>query len=43
MAETWRRCCMEPKARDLIGAGLLAGFLMGFVALLLFLTWQAAA
>ena len=34
---------MEPKARDLIGAGLLAGFLMGFVALLLFLTWQAAA
>jgi hypothetical protein len=34
---------MEPKARDLIGAGLLAAALMGFVALLFFLTWQAAA
>ncbi len=34
---------MEPKARDLIGAGLLVAFLMGFVALLFFLAWQGAA
>ncbi len=34
---------MGPRARDVIGAGLLAVFLMGLVALLFFLTWQAAA
>lgn len=34
---------MEPKARDVIGASLLAAFLMGLVALLFILAWQAAA
>jgi len=33
---------MEPSVRDMIGAGLLAAFLMGLVALLFFLAWQAA-
>ena len=34
---------MEPRARDVIGAGLLAAVLVGLVALLFFLAWQAAA
>lgn len=33
---------MEPRARDVIGAGLLAVVLIGLVALLFFLAWQAA-
>lgn len=34
---------MEPRARDVIGAALLAAVLIGLVALLFFLAWQAAA
>ena len=34
---------MEPRRRDLIGAGLLTLFLVGAVALIFFLTWQGAA
>jgi hypothetical protein len=34
---------MEPRARDVIGAGLLVAVLVGLVALLFFLAWQAAA
>ncbi len=34
---------MEPRAKDVIGAGLLVAVLIGLVALLFFLAWQAAA
>jgi len=34
---------MEPRRRDLVGAGLLALVLMGMVALIFVLTWQGAA
>lgn len=34
---------MEPKARDVIGAALLTAVLIGLVALIFFLAWQAAA
>ena len=34
---------MEPRLRDLVGAGLLALVLMGTVALIFVLTWQGAA
>jgi hypothetical protein len=34
---------MEPRPRDIIGAGLLALVLIGAVALIFFLTWQGAA
>jgi len=34
---------MEPRARDVIGASLLALVLVGIVALIFFLTWQGAA
>ena len=34
---------MEPKARDVIGASVLALVLMGLVALLFFLAWQNTA
>jgi hypothetical protein len=34
---------VEPRARDVIGAGLLALVLIGIVALLFFLAWQARA
>jgi hypothetical protein len=34
---------MEPRRRDLIGAGLLTLSLLGMVALIVILTWQGAA
>jgi hypothetical protein len=34
---------VEPRARDVIGAGLLALVLVGLVVLLFFLAWQARA
>lgn len=34
---------MEPRRRDIIGAGLLTLVLVGAVALIFFLTWQGAA
>jgi hypothetical protein len=34
---------MEPRRRDLVGAGLLALVLVGTVALIFILTWQGAA
>ena len=34
---------MEPRARDVIGAALLTAVLIGLVALLFYLAWQAAA
>lgn len=34
---------MEPRARDVIGASLLALALVGMVVLIFFLTWQGAA
>lgn len=34
---------MEPRWRDLVGAGLLALVLVGTVALIFILTWQGAA
>jgi hypothetical protein len=34
---------MEPRLRDLVGAGLLALVLMATVALIFMLTWQGAA
>ncbi len=33
---------MEPKARDVIGAGLFAAVLIGLVVLLFVLAWRAA-
>jgi hypothetical protein len=33
---------VEPKARDVIGASLLAAVLIGLVAVLFFLAWQNA-
>ena len=34
---------MEPRRRDVLGAGLLALVLVGMVALIFFLAWQGAA
>ncbi len=34
---------MEPRARDVIGASLLALVLVGIVVLIFVLTWQGAA
>ncbi len=34
---------MGPRPRDVIGAALLTAFLIGLVALLFVLAWQAAA
>ncbi len=34
---------MEPRARDVIGAALLTAVLVGLVALIFVLAWQAAA
>jgi hypothetical protein len=34
---------MEPRRRDFVGAGLLALFLAGTVALIFVLTWLGAA
>lgn len=33
---------MEPRVRDVIGAALLTSVLIGLVAVLFFLAWQAA-
>lgn len=33
---------MEPKRRDIIGAGLLAAVLVASIAILYIATWQAA-
>lgn len=33
---------MEPRARDVIGAALLTAVLIGLVAVLFYLAWQAA-
>lgn len=34
---------MEPRRRDIVGAGLLVLTLIGMVALIVVLTWQGAA
>jgi hypothetical protein len=34
---------MEPRRRDIVGAGLLVVALLGAVALIFILTWQGAA